>query len=217
MKKIVLIGGGGHCKSVIDTLLRLETYDEIIITDPKICKGTEILGCKISGDDDNLYQLIKEYKYALVTVGITKPNPLREKLVDMASSTGFEFPVIIDPSAIIADSAIIYEGTFIGKNCIVNAETVIGKHCIINSGAVLEHECIVSDYSHISVRATLCGKASVGRNSFVGAGSTVLQCVSIGDNTIVGAGALVRKNLPNDCVAFGVPAKIIKDYGENYE
>lgn len=210
MSKLILLGGGGHCKSVLDSALRMKTFEEIVITDPHIKQGTEILGCSVVGNDDRLEQLHQEgFEYAFITVGSVSINPLREKLADKINSLGFKIPVIQAPSAITASSAIIGEGTFIGKNSVVNADSIIGKHCIVNTGAIIEHECIVNDFAHISVGAVLCGEVVVGKNSLIGSRSVVIQGLRIGNNCIVGAGAVVNKSIPDQCTAIGVPARII--------
>ncbi len=210
LKKLVLIGGGGHCKSVLDAALRMNEYEEIVITDPIIEPGMQVLGCSVVGSDDFLIQLHQNgFDYAFITVGNVSIEPLREKLANKVESLGFKFPVIQDPSAIVADSAAIAEGTFIGKNVVINADANIGRHCIINTGAILEHECTVGDFVHVSVGAILCGEVEIGNNCMIGAGSTVIQCTKIGNHTIVGAGAVVNKNLPDQCKAAGVPARII--------
>lgn len=210
MSKLVLIGGGGHCKSVIDVAKRMNCFDEIVITDPNLEKGIKVLGCTVSGKDDCLEELYRQgFEYAFVTIGSVKLNPLRERIADKVAALGFSFPVIQDPSAIVSDSAIIEPGTFVGKNVIINAEAKIGKHCIINSGAIIEHECNIGDFSHISVGTTLCGEVRIGKNCMIGSRSTVIQCVNIGDNCVVGAGAVLIKDLPNNSTAVGVPAKTI--------
>lgn len=210
MSKLVLLGGGGHSKSVLDVALRMNVFEEIVITDPDVPKGTKILGCIVAGTDDCLNQLYQAgFDYAFVTVGSIQINPLREKLAGKAAQIGFKFPVVRDPSAIVADSASIGEGSFIGKNVVINAETKIGKHCIINTGAIIEHECSVGDFSHVSVGTTLCGEVIVGKNCLIGSRSTVIQCLTIGNECVIGAGAVVNRNLPDSCKAVGVPVRVI--------
>ena len=188
MSKLVLIGGGGHCKSVLDAALRMKSYENIVITDPDIKPGTKILGCSVVGSDDCIERLYRDgYDYAFITVGSVGINLLREKLAKKLATLGFKFAVIQDPSAIVSDSAIIGEGTFIGKNSVVNADSVIGKHCIINTGSIVEHECKIGDFSHISVGTVLCGRVIVKDNCMIGAGSTVIQCLNIGNNVVIGA------------------------------
>ena len=209
MSKLVLIGGGGHCKSVMDVAKRMNCFNEIVITDPNIEQGTLVLGCTVVGKDDCLEELYQHgFEYAFVTVGGVKINPLREKIAGQASTLGYKFPVIQDPSAVVSESAIIGNGTFIGKNVIINADAKIGRHCIINTGAIIEHECAVGDYTHISVGTTLCGEVKIGKNCMIGSQSTVIQCLNVGDNCVVGAGAVVITNLFDNCTVVGVPARI---------
>lgn len=209
-RKLVLIGGGGHCKSVLDAALKTKQYDEIVITDPDISTGTIILGCEVVGNDEMLPALKERgFAEAFVTVGSIENSKARMKLAEMAKTIGFVFPIIMDPSASVSDHASVGAGTFIGKNSVINSEAVTGEHCIINTGSIVEHECVIGHFSHISVGTVLCGNVIVGDNSFVGAGSTVIQGMKIGCNSIVGAGALVKSNLPDDCLAVGIPAKIL--------
>lgn len=209
MSKLVLIGGGGHCKSVIDAAKRMDCFDEIVITDRNINQGTKVLGCTVVGTDDCLEELYQQgFEYALVTVGSMGVNPLREKIANKVAALGYMFPVIQDPSAIVSDSAVIEDGTFIGKNVVINVDTKIGKHCIINTGAIIEHGCCIDDFVHISVGTTLCGEVNIGKNCMIGSRSTIIQCISVGDNCVVGAGAVMIKNLPDNSTAFGVPARI---------
>lgn len=203
--KLVLIGGGGHCKSVLDSVLRMGWFDEIVITDPTMPVGTKVLGCDVIGTDDCLKDLHKNgFEYAFITVGSVCINPLREKLAEKIASIGFRFPIIVDPSARVSEYAVVGEGTYIGKHVTVNADAKIGRHCIINSGSIIEHECYVGDFSHVSVGAILCGEVNVGNSCMIGAGSTILQCLNVGNRVVIGANSTVLSNVGNDSVHYGV-------------
>ena len=205
LKKLVLIGGGGHCKSVIDSALAMNIYDEIVITDATIPAGSKVMGCDLAGTDEVLSGLRdKGFDHAFITVGSIKSATLRKELVKKANELGFEFPVICDPSANVSSYASIGEGTFIGKNAVINAEAKVGAHCIINTGAIVEHECMIGDLTHISVGTVVCGDCHIGSESFIGAGSTVIQCVNIGDNVIIGAGSTILHDLESDKSYCGV-------------
>lgn len=205
MKRLVLIGGGGHCKSVLDTVLRTGTYIDIVITDPDIEKNTLISGVRVVGDDDLLPEIYKSgFTDACITVGALVNPEARRRICDRVKGIGFNFPAIIDPSAVVSDSSKIGEGSFIGKNAVVNADAVIGDHCIINSGAIVEHECIIGDFSHISVGAVLCGNVNIGSNCLIGAGCKVKQGVSIGNNSIVGIGSTVLHDVEPGRTVYGL-------------
>ena len=204
-KKLVLIGGGGHCKSVLDAAVSMGVYSDIVITDPVLEPGTRILNHKVVGPDYHLPELFQNgFHYAFITVGSLEDNVLRKKLYKTAKEIGFSFPVIIDSTASVSEHAMIEKGTFIGKRTVVNANARIGNQCIINTGAVIEHDCCVGDFTHISVGALLCGSASVGNDSFVGAGSVIIQEVSVGSQTVIGANSTVLKDIGDHKRAYGV-------------
>ncbi|WP_408072043.1 acetyltransferase [Butyrivibrio sp. JL13D10] len=209
MDKIVFIGGGGHCKSVIDAALRSKQFTKIYITDAELEAGTKILGCEVVGPDDKLPELFKEgITKAFITVGFIKPNDLRSRLYDMAKKMGFSFPDIVDPSAVVSDFAQLGSGVFVGKNAVINAGAIIGNNAIINTGAIVEHDCVVGEGAHIAIGAKLCGECKVGAGTLIGAGATVLQGIEIGDNAVIGAGAVVTRNVGSSCTSVGIPARI---------
>lgn len=208
--RVVFIGGGGHCKSVLDTALRTRVLREIVIVDPEIPAGTIINGCKVLGDDSLLHGLyVDGFRHAIITVGSIKETSLRRRLVNTATNYGFEFVSIIDPSAMVSESAHIGKGVFIGKNAVINASTVIEDHAIINTGALIEHDCHIGVFSHIAVRAVVCGGADINEDTFIGANTTVVQGIRVGAGTVIGAGSVVAKDIPDHCFAIGVPAKAV--------
>ena len=192
MKKLILIGGGGHCKSVLDSAIRMKAFDEIVITDPNMEVGTDVMGCSVIGDDSVLPKYYnKGYSSAFITVGhMGNPN-LRKTLADMAHNIGFDFPKIIDPSAIMSNYVDIEEGVFVGKGAVVNSDVKIGRHSIINSGAIIEHDCNVGEHSHIAVGANVCGGCTIGDEVFIGAGATLVQCANVERGSFIKAGSLI--------------------------
>lgn len=205
MSKLVLIGGGGHCKSVLDVALSLNKYKEIVITDPETKPGTEVHGCTVVGNDDILPELrSRGFDEAFISVGSIESCSLRIRLSELAEQLGFRFPVISDPSAVISKNAVIGNGSFVGKNAVINTDVSLGKHSIINTSAVIEHECSVGDYSHISVGALVCGGTVIGDRTFIGAGATIIQGLKIGDDSIIGAGSTVLSDIQSGKKIYGV-------------
>lgn len=187
MKDIVLVGFGGHAKSVADTIERTGQYNIVGYTDIK-----EDVSCsryKYLGADDALKAIYESgVKCAAVGVGYMGKDDTRDKLYKMLKDIGFELPVVVDPSAIVSETVVIGEGTFIGKGAIVNAEAKVGKMCIVNSKALVEHETVVGDYSHVAVGANLCGQVNLGDHVFVGAGAVVVHCMNVGAGSFIKAG-----------------------------
>ena len=210
-KKILLIGGGGHCTSVLDSIIQNKQYSDIGIIDKKDNIGNKILGMSIIGCDDDLSKLYQNgYRNAFVTVGSIGDPSLRIRLFDKLRSIGFKIPVIIDSTATIGSYTTISEGVFVGKNAVVNAGTHIGKGVIINTASTVEHDCTIEAFSHIAPGAVLCGGVRIGANTHIGAKSVIKQQVSIGTNTIIGMGSVVLKDISNYILAYGNPCKEVK-------
>lgn len=205
MKKLLLIGGGGHCRSVLDTLTELNIFDEIGIVD----KSLKSSNLNIVGTDNDLPDLFENgWKYAFITVGSIGNTDSRRTLYLQAQNIGFEFPIIVDKSAIVSRNAQIGEGTFIGKRVVVNTESVIGTCGIINTGAIIEHDCKLGDFVHIAPGTTICGEGKIGNDSHIGAGSSVRQQISIGENCLIGVGSAVVSDIPDNSIAYGNPCKV---------
>ena len=140
-------------------------------------------------------------------------NGERARLVEMLSqhTVAPEFLQAVHPSAIIADSARIGEGSVVLHGAIVQAHARIGSHVLINTAASVDHDCVVGDYAHVSPHATLCGHVEVGEGTHIGAGAVVIPQVSIGRWCRVGAGAVVVTDLPDHVTAVGNPARVVSD------
>jgi len=209
-KKIVLIGGGGHCKVVISILKKLDNFEIVGIVD-NYKADSFISGIKIIGTDDDLKDIYKSgIRHALITVGSVKDNTKRCKLFSLAKKIGYEFPVIISPEAIVGKSIKIDEGTVIMPGCIINVGSSIGKNCIINTGAIIEHDCKIGNHCHIAPGVHISGAVNIGELSFIGIGATIIQGIKIGKNVTIGAGSVVLKDISDNVIALGNPAKIIK-------
>ena len=206
--KLLLIGGGGHCSSVIDSVMSLGDYEEIGIIDQK---GEELFGIPVIGTDADLERLYSEgWNKAFITVGSVGDTSVRKKIYENLKEIGFEMEIIIDPTAVISIGCEINEGTFVGKNAVINSGSKIGACSIINTGAIIEHECAIGTFSHISPGAVICADVTVGSNTHIGAGSVVIQGIKIGSDCLIGAGSVVVKDVAAGNKAFGNPCKVIE-------
>ena len=191
MKSIVLIGGGGHCKSVIDVIEQEGQFKIVGIVDKPELLGSNILGYSVIGNDSDLDGLAKKYQYALITVGQIKSPSLRIKLFDLATKAGFTLPSIISPNAYVSKHSFIGNGVVVMHDAIVNASVSIGDNCIINSQALVEHDCAISKHCHISTNATINGGVTVKLGCFIGSGAIIKESTTIGKNSFIKAGSLV--------------------------
>ena len=189
-EKIILIGGGGHCHSVIDVIEQEDKYEILGIIDIKENIGKKILDYKIIACDDDLETVFKTCKNAIITVGQIESNTVRVKLFNKLKEIGFALPIIISPLAYVSKHSFIEEGTIIMHHALVNANAKIGKNCIINTKALIEHDVIIEDNCHISTASVLNGNVIVKENTFFGSNATSRQGIEI--NGFVKAGGLVK-------------------------
>ncbi|MBB6625563.1 acetyltransferase [Clostridium gasigenes] len=209
MKKIVLVGGGGHCSSVLDSILKMGEFNPVCITD-YVDIGKEILGVKVIGDDSMLDELYNSgILYAFITVGSVGNPMIRIKIQENLKRIGFKIPSIIDSDALISSNAIIEDGVFVGKGAIVNVSAVIKKNAIINTGAIVEHDCIIGEFVHVAPGSTVSGGVTIGDNSHIGAGAVVIEGIKVGDNCLIGAGSVIIRDVESNSKICGNPGRKI--------
>jgi len=193
MKKILLIGGGGHCKSVIDVIEQQGLFEiEGIIDKPELLES-EVLGYPVIGNDSDLVEYSKIYKYALITVGQIKSPNLRIKLFNLALESGYKLPTIISPRSYVSKHAVVGKGSVIMHDVLINANAKIGDNCIINSKALIEHDSIIKSHCHISTGSIVNGGSMIQEEVFCGSNTTVIESTNIPSRRFIGAGLVVKK------------------------
>ena len=222
-RKILLLGTGGHCISIADSLINLSVYDEIGLVEKAGMKSEnpgrnpgEVenlqLGLNIVGNDDQLEKLFEEgYTDAFIAIGSIGDNSVRRKLYYNLKRIGFHIPNIIDQSSTVSKFAVLGEGIYVGKNAVINACAAIGNGAIINTSSIIEHQCEIGEFVHIAPGSVLCGNVKVGQDSHIGAGSIIKQGIIIGKNTLIGMGSVVLNDIGNQVTAYGNPCKVIAE------
>ena len=192
MKEIILIGGGGHCKSVIDVIEQEGQFVVGGIVDKPELLGTDVLGYPVIGSDSDLEGLVKIHTYALITVGQIRSPEVRIKLFDIAKKMGFSLPRIISPRAYVSSHTFIGDGTVVMHDAFINAGASIGDNCIINSKALIEHDSKISNHCHISTNAVINGGVTIEEGCFIGSGATTNNSITIKKNSFIKAGSIVK-------------------------
>jgi len=200
VKNLLLIGDGGHCRSCIDVIETQGDFRIAGIVSKSGLSSDTILGYKVLGSDHDLPELIKDYHYALITVGQIKSAETRIKIFSNIKKYGAKLPKIISPHAYVSKYSKIEEGSIVMHGAVINVGSSIGKNCIINTNSLIEHDSTIESHCHISTGAKLNGETYVGRGTFIGSGSVLHECVNVGDKSVISAGSIVRKNLPSKTI-----------------
>lgn len=204
-RPLILIGGGGHCKSVIE-VAESAGYEIKGILDMPDEVGKEVLpGHKIIGTDDEIPQYVEECDF-IITVGFIKNPALRIKLYNKVKAAGGRLATIIASTAHVSKYAELGEGTVIMHQAFVNAGAKIGDNCIINTFVNIEHDAEVGNQCHISTGTMVNGECKIGENCFIGSQSVCANCIEIASDIIVGAGSVVRKSIRVKGIYAGNPA-----------
>lgn len=202
---LYILGCGGHARSIINTVRRIDSNRKIILVDDDGKENEVILSCGIINNIQLKEKREKDFHYI---VGIGN-NQKRRSIYEKMKNQGYVSENIIAISAIVGSETRIAEAVYIAEKVFIGPETKIGSNTIINTASLIEHECRIGENVHIAPNVTICGRSTIGNNTFVGAGSVVIDKVSIADDVVIGAGSIVIKNITEAGVYVGCPAKRI--------
>ncbi len=211
MKNIVLFGAGNQAHYTIDIIEKENKYNIVGIIDSIHEIGSERFGYKILGRQDDLLNLIDRYDIegGIISIGDNWSRYYVYQQI-IKSVPDFTFVNAIHPSVVIGNTTKLGVGIVAMAGCIFNPKAVIGNFTFFATGAQVEHDNIINDFASISAGSITGGYVTLGKFSALTLGVTVLDRISIGENTVVGAGSLVLKSLPDDVLAYGSPASIIR-------
>lgn len=204
MKPLILIGGGGHCKSVLEAA-ESAGYNILGVLDMPEEVGKQILSTKVIGTDDDIPAYVDKAEF-VITVGFIKNPSTRIKLYNRVKEVGGKLATIIASSAYVSKYATIGEGTVVLHQAFVNAGAKVGCNVILNTATNIEHDAVIGDHCHISTGTMVNGECKIGERCFIGSQSVLVNCISVGDDIILGAGSLVRKSISEKGIYSGNPA-----------
>ena len=190
-EKIILIGCGGHARSVIEIIESTNYWAIEGLVGKKEELNKKILGYEIIATDDDLEIIREKIQYSFISIGQIKNSQTRVKILEKLNKLNFKLPNLISSSAIVSRHSKLKYGISVGHGAIINAGAKIEENCIINSNALIEHDVEVSKNSHISTGALINGNVKIGKNCFIGSGSIIREGIKIPNNTIIGAGKTI--------------------------
>jgi sugar O-acyltransferase (sialic acid O-acetyltransferase NeuD family) len=191
MKPLLLLGCGGHARSLIDLI---ETggqwYIHGLVGRPEQV-GTNVLGYPVIGTDADLPNMRGTCPAAVLAIGQLPATAPRQRLAGLLQQLGFHCPVLISPHAVVSRHARLGAGTVVAHCAIVNAGAVVGAHCILNSRALIEHDVELGDHCHVSTGALVNGGVQLGPGSFIGSGAMLREGLQLPAGTVISAGKRV--------------------------
>jgi sugar O-acyltransferase (sialic acid O-acetyltransferase NeuD family) len=194
--ELILVGGGGHCRSCIDVIEVESKYKIAGIVDiPDKC-GSRVLGYEIIGCDKDFPELIKKFPNFLITLGQIKSATRRNALFNQLIEMGVTLCTIVSPMAYISRHATIGKGTIVMHGAIVNAGARVGNNCIINTKSLIEHDAVIGDDCHISTGSIVNGGTIIREKTFLGSNSVTSENIEINKQSLVGCGVRIKQSLP---------------------
>lgn len=205
--RIVGFGAGGHARVVLDALLSARDPHEVALLDPGYANSS-VMGVRVVGGDEELPRLVAAGATSFfVGVGGLPGGTVRRRLFQKGEGYGLEPLAIAHPTAAVSRYAEVGAGSVVLALAAVNASARVGRNAVVNTGAIVEHDCELGDHCHVAPGAALSGGVTVGEGAHVGTGASIRQGVTIGARATVGAGAVVIRDVPEDAVVAGVPAR----------
>jgi sugar O-acyltransferase (sialic acid O-acetyltransferase NeuD family) len=198
---IIIYGGGGHGKTLIELIQAMSTYQIVGILDDGIDKNTNILNYPVLGGNEMLPVLYSSgVRLSVNAVGGVGDNSIRIEVFQRLNKAGFVCPPVVHPTAYIERSAIVSPGVQVFAHAYLGSEVKIGFGVIVNTTAIISHGCTIGDYAHISPGAILAGDVLIGNDVLVGMGATINLGVEIGDGARIGNGATVKQDVPENSI-----------------
>ncbi|QKI89573.1 acetyltransferase [Thiomicrorhabdus xiamenensis] len=192
---LLLIGGGGHCRSCIDVIEADGVYKVQGVVEADGATADSKTPYPLIGFDSELPALIEQFPHCLITVGQIKSAKIRQTLFEKLQRLGAILPTIISPTAYVSSSAELGSGTIVMHQALVNAYVKVGANSIINSQALIEHDVIIGDHCHIATGAKVNGGVVLGNSCFIGSGAVLKQGIALADKVVIGANSTVLKDI----------------------
>ena len=204
MKGILVLGAGGHARQVMTVYQDSFRFDEVIglVEENSKRVGESIMNRPVL--DASVLDVMESGDVMLMNgMGATS----RKRWIEELEDSGFRFDRLVHPSVRIRDSVEIGQGSLVSQGVSMTVDIQIGKHSIINLNSTVGHDSRIGDYVTVSPGSNIAGNVTIGNETWVGIGAVVIEKVTIGSNSYIGAGSVVVDDIPDNTVAYGVPAK----------
>ena len=205
--RLVLWGASGHAAVVAEAARLVGDYEVVGCLDDVNPTARRVPAGDVLGGSEILPELRRKgLSHVAIAIG---DNRVRARLGAEAEALGFVLATVVHPRAVCSSAATLGPGCVLAAGAVVNSGAVLGRLCIVNTGATVDHDCVLEDAVHVCPGATIAGHVHIGAGAQVGVGASVRDRVRIGARAMIGVGAAVVGDLPEQCVAFGVPARVV--------
>lgn len=208
MQNVVIIGAGGHGKVVRELVKERPDTELAGILDDRYAE-LHVENGLYRGPSATAEELARLHPHAKFVLAVGQ-NSIRQQLYERIGLPLDRYAVLIHPSAVVSGSARIQNGAVVMASSVIQADADVGIHAIVNTGAIVEHDNRIGDYVHLSPGTVLTGGVTVMEGAHLGAGTAVIPGKTVGRWSVTGAGAAVIHDIPDNCTAVGVPARMIK-------
>jgi sugar O-acyltransferase (sialic acid O-acetyltransferase NeuD family) len=188
MKPLLIVGCGGHARSIIDVVETTGLWEVIGFVGLPHEVGSTVLGHPVLGIDADLPHLRTCCDHAILAIGQIGLTSHRPRLALQLKQLKFTTPTLVSRHAIVSRHSSIGPGTTVGHGVVVNAGAQVGRHCILNTRSLIEHDAIIGDYCHISTGALINGGVRIGSGTFIGSGALLREGIELPDCTVISAG-----------------------------
>jgi sugar O-acyltransferase (sialic acid O-acetyltransferase NeuD family) len=216
MKKIVILGSGGNCVDILETLLDIndargeKLYECVGFLDDKLDKiGTSLWDVKVLGPLEKARDLPD--CFFIFGIGSTANFWRRQEILSRTGIPDERFETLLHPTASVSRMSQIGTGTVVLQHVTINNNAKIGKHVYILPNTVISHDDVIGDFSCIAGSVSISGNVHIGHSCYVGAGSSIREGLMIGDNCLIGMGSIVLKDVPENSVMVGNPARFLRN------
>lgn len=212
MRPIIVLGGGGHARVIIDALLACNAAIKGLVDPALVACETGAFGVRVLGGDEVLEGIDPADVQLANGIGSTQSTERRRARFEHFLRLGFAFATVIHPSATLARDLRLAEGAQIMAGAVLQSGTTLGRNALVNTRASLDHDCLIGDHVHVAPGATLSGGVIVGDGTHIGSGAVVIQGVRIGRGCLIGAGAVVLKDVPDGAMLVTPQGRITAGY-----
>ena len=207
---VIILGAGGHAKVLVDILSR-HNVTVIGMSDKYIIPHSrQISDAPIIGDDDVVFSYLTQEISLVNGLGSVDSKKHRQQIFEKFKEAGYFFCNVIHDSAILAKDVSYGEGLQVMAGAVIQPGCKLGSNIIINTRASIDHDCIINNHVHIAPGVIISGGVVIGEGTHIGTGAVIIQGVKIGAGSVVGAGAVVLKDVGDNTVVVGVPAKVVR-------